>query len=52
MIQAKSSKIVAGLEPELTNILLQQIYKAAVSGKNSDAFVKKVLAANGADIPL
>ena len=39
---AKPGKIAAGLEPENTNLLLQAIYRAAVSGKNSDPFVKKV----------
>lgn len=42
-VAAKPGKIAAGLEPELTNQLLQSIYRAAVSGKNSDPFVKKVL---------
>jgi TRAF3-interacting protein 1 len=34
-VLAKPGKIVAGLEPELTNILLQQVYKLASSGQNS-----------------
>lgn len=49
-IEAKPQKIVAGLEPEVffklfknTNLMLQEIYKVASSGKNSDSFVKKVL---------
>lgn len=42
-IQAKPQKIVSGMEPELTNLMLQAIYRAAVSGKSSDPFVKKVL---------
>lgn len=43
-IPAKPNKIVAGLEPENTNIFLQAVYKAAVSGNDSQPFVKKVLA--------
>lgn len=31
-IPAKPGKIVAGLEPENTNLMLQAIYRAAVSG--------------------
>jgi len=42
-IEAKPQKIVAGLEPENTNLMLQEVYKVASSGKNSDSFVKKVL---------
>lgn len=42
-VAAKPGKIVAGLEPELTNILFQQVYKLATSGQSSDPFVKKVL---------
>lgn len=43
-IQAKPNKIVAGLEPDLTNTFLQGIYKAAISGEESTPFVKKLLA--------
>ncbi|KAM3134153.1 hypothetical protein pb186bvf_013774 [Paramecium bursaria] len=42
-IAAKASKLISGLEPENTNLLLQAIYRAAVSGKSSDAFVKQIL---------
>lgn len=42
-VQAKPAKIVAGLEPELTNAMLQSMYKLAVSGEPSDAYVAKVL---------
>ncbi|CAK62839.1 unnamed protein product (macronuclear) [Paramecium tetraurelia] len=50
-IAAKPGKIAAGLEPENTNLLLQAIYRAAVSGKNSDPFVKKILGGPGAKEP-
>ncbi|CAK57362.1 unnamed protein product (macronuclear) [Paramecium tetraurelia] len=50
-IAAKPGKIAAGLEPENTNLLLQAIYRAAVSGKNSDPFVKKILGGAGAKEP-
>ncbi|CAD8212506.1 unnamed protein product [Paramecium octaurelia] len=50
-IAAKPGKIAAGLEPENTNLLLQAIYRAAVSGKNSDPFVKKILGGAGAKDP-
>ncbi|CAK57360.1 unnamed protein product (macronuclear) [Paramecium tetraurelia] len=48
-IAAKPGKIAAGLEPENTNLLLQAIYRAAVSGKNSDSYVEDVLAIIGAN---
>lgn len=47
-VAAKPAKIVAGLEPEHTNALLQSIYKLSTSGVNSEPFVKKVLAGPGA----
>lgn len=43
-IEAKPNKIVAGLEPDLTNTFLQGIYKAAISGEESAPVVKKLLA--------
>lgn len=46
-IAAKPNKIVAGLEPENTNLMLQAIYKAAISGQFTEAHAKKVLIANG-----
>jgi TRAF3-interacting protein 1 len=42
-VQVSLSKIVAGLEPEKTNIFLQAIHKAATSGQDSAPFVEKVL---------
>lgn len=48
-IAAKPGKIVAGLEPEFTNVLLQKIYKLATSGQNSDPFVKKILSGGKPD---
>ncbi|CAD8110689.1 unnamed protein product [Paramecium primaurelia] len=47
-LQAQPIKIVAGLEPEKTNALLQAIYRAAVSGKNTNSQVEQILAAIGA----
>ncbi|CAD8195748.1 unnamed protein product [Paramecium pentaurelia] len=47
-IAAKPTLIVIGLEPENTNFLLQTIYRAAVSGKNSKIYVEQVLAKIGA----
>ncbi|CAD8185270.1 unnamed protein product [Paramecium octaurelia] len=48
-IAAKPGKIAAGLEPENTNLLLQAIYRAAVSGKNSAPYIEDVLAIIGAN---
>lgn len=38
-LKANPGKIVAGLEPEHTNAMLQSLYKLAVSGNPSDPFV-------------
>ncbi|KRX06645.1 hypothetical protein PPERSA_13124 [Pseudocohnilembus persalinus] len=46
-LDVKPTKIVAGMEPENTNILLQEFYKAAKENKNSDKLVNKVLEKNG-----
>lgn len=40
---ARPLKIVAGLEPENTNLFLQMVAEAATCGKSSDAAVKQVL---------
>jgi TRAF3-interacting protein 1 len=51
-IAAKPGKIVAGLEPENTNLMLQAVYRVAISGQNTDGAVKKILAsADGASAP-
>ncbi len=39
-IDVKPSKIVAGLEPERTNYLLQQMFRAATSGVDSTPYVR------------
>jgi TRAF3-interacting protein 1 len=49
-ITAKPNKIVAGLEPENTNVFLQAVYRSAVSLENSAGFVKKVKAKHGEDV--
>jgi len=41
-IEARPNRIIAGVEPEKTNLLLQAMYRAATSGKSSNAYVKKV----------
>jgi TRAF3-interacting protein 1 len=46
-IEAKPNRVVAGLDPEATNVFLQAVYKAAVSGENSAKFVKQVLSKYG-----
>lgn len=43
-VPAKPNKIVAGLEPDNTNIFLQCIYRVAVSGENTSQAVKKIKA--------
>jgi len=42
-VEAKPNKIVAGVEPDKTNLFLQAMYRAAVSGEDSTPFVKKIL---------
>lgn len=43
-VSARSSKIVAGSEPERTNEMLQLLAMAATDGRSSDAAVRAVLA--------
>ncbi|CAD8122368.1 unnamed protein product [Paramecium sonneborni] len=47
-IVARPIKIVSGQEPQNTNLLLQAIYRAAMSGTNSVYYVEQILAAIGA----
>ena len=42
-IAARPNKIVAGLEPNNTNLFLKSVYRAAVSLENSQPFVKKIV---------
>jgi len=41
-IEAKPNKIVAGVEPDKTNLFLQAMYRAATCGEDSGAYVKKI----------
>jgi len=58
-IPCKPTRVVAGHEPENTNLLLQGIYESAVSGIDSGAHCKKtvkkfqteVAQATGQDVP-
>lgn len=42
-LKVNPGKIVAGLQPEHTNSMLQSLYKLAVSGNPSDPYVNQVL---------
>ena len=45
-LPAKPNKIVAGLEPENTNLFLQELYRAATTpeiSKNGPKIIKKLL---------
>ena len=48
-IPVKSSKIVAGQEPEATNIFLQYLFKVATSGIDSTPIVAQILGEGGDD---
>ena len=41
--EAKPNKIVAGLEPDKTNLMLQGLFRAATSGVDSTPYVKRIL---------
>ena len=45
-IDVKANKIVAGLEPDKTNLFLQALFRAATSGVDSTPFVKSILGAD------
>ena len=48
-IDVKANKIVAGLEPEKTNMFLQYLFKASTSGVDSTPYVKKILGIDEGD---
>jgi len=41
-IPVKPTRVVAGHEPENTNLLLQAVYECAVSGQDSTPFARKI----------
>jgi TRAF3-interacting protein 1 len=43
----KPGKVVAGLEPEKTNIFLQNLYQCAVAGVDTTPYVNQVLGIGG-----
>jgi TRAF3-interacting protein 1 len=42
-LDVKASKIVAGLEPEKTNLFLQYLFQCATSGVDSAPYVQSLL---------
>lgn len=49
-IDVKPAKVVAGHEPEKTNLLLQYLFKAATTiGENSGPYVARVLGTEGGE---
>ena len=48
-MDVKPSKIVAGMEPERKNYFLQQLFRAATSGMDSEPYVRKIMGGGGDD---
>ena len=48
-IDVKANKIVAGLEPEKTNVFLQGLFRAATSGVDTTPYVKQILGIDDGD---
>jgi len=48
-IDVKPAKVVAGLEPERTNIMLQALFRAATSGIDSGPYIQKLMGGEEAE---
>lgn len=48
-LEVKPSKIVAGQEPDKTNLFLQQLFRAATSGIDTSPYVNKILGNDDGD---
>ena len=49
-IPCKPTRVVAGHEPENTNLLLQGVYECAVSGQDSLPITKKLVKKYAAEV--
>lgn len=50
-LEVKPTKIVAGHEPEKTNLLLQQMFRAATSGIDTSPHVQQILGGGAEEEP-